>query len=42
MVYIETQVGMRINRDMEGDNVTGTGMRINGDVGWEQWGQGWK
>ncbi|KAK3735287.1 hypothetical protein QZH41_001620 [Actinostola sp. cb2023] len=22
---------------VEGDNVTGTGMRINGDVGWEQW-----
>ena len=29
MVYIETRVGMRINRDMKWNNVTGMGMRIS-------------
>ncbi|KAK3728502.1 hypothetical protein QZH41_002365 [Actinostola sp. cb2023] len=33
----QTRVGMIMNRDMEWNNVTGMGMRINGDVGWEQW-----
>jgi len=28
---------LRINRDMKRNNVTGMGMGINGDVGWEQW-----